>query len=480
MRITPFLYAAKYWALLAMLTLVTGPAQAQYASVDTYIIGATVSNVAVGDLNGDGNLDIVTTSRGIQVLFGQANGKFDAPRTYDATLGGRIALGDVNGDGRLDIVTCQYGSMAGGMVSILLGQGGDNFSSTTSYLIGALNHPVWIALGDVNGDGHLDIVTANYENDTVSVLAGQAGGGFATASYYVGVSGGKPYCVALGDMNGDGLLDIVTTNELANTVSVLLASGGSGFAPAKIYPTGAASNPYGNAQQLALGDVNKDGRLDIVINNSYNVSVLIGEANGNLAPFIPYSIGNHSNTSYAVQLGDMNGDGYLDIVTSSDTNVDILLGQAGGGFAAVQNFSRGNFLSDDCETLALGDLNGDGQLDIVTANGMGNTISVLLSTKAVLATTQPGSALVEAQAVLFPNPVAGSTNLAFTLGKAAHVELIITDALGRTIDTIKAGLLPAGQQNIRWNRQRQAAGIYFFSLRFDGQPAGTRRGVLAE
>jgi hypothetical protein len=81
---------------------------------------------------------------------------------------------------------------------------------------------------------------------------------------------------------------------------------------------------------------------------------------------------------------------------------------------------------------------------------------------------------------LAPNPLAGTTQVTFGLPRAARVELTVTDALGRTIDHIDAGQLAAGAQSVRWNRRNQGAGIYFFRLSFDGQPADTRQGVLTE
>lgn len=81
---------------------------------------------------------------------------------------------------------------------------------------------------------------------------------------------------------------------------------------------------------------------------------------------------------------------------------------------------------------------------------------------------------------LFPNPLASSTSLSFGLPRAARVELLVTDALGRQVDAVDAGLLPAGPQTVRWQRGSQAAGLYFFRLRFDGQPAGTRTAAITE
>ncbi|RZL11082.1 MAG: T9SS type A sorting domain-containing protein, partial [Hymenobacter sp.] len=81
---------------------------------------------------------------------------------------------------------------------------------------------------------------------------------------------------------------------------------------------------------------------------------------------------------------------------------------------------------------------------------------------------------------LFPNPAASATSLSFGLPRAAHVELVVSDALGRTVDKVDAGQLAAGPQTLRWSRHGQAAGLYFFRLSFDGQAAGTRQVALTE
>lgn len=81
---------------------------------------------------------------------------------------------------------------------------------------------------------------------------------------------------------------------------------------------------------------------------------------------------------------------------------------------------------------------------------------------------------------LYPNPLTGAARVSFGLPRAARVQLTVTDALGRTVDRVDAGLRPAGQQSLEWNRKGQTAGIYFFRLSFDGQPAGTRQAVITE
>lgn len=82
--------------------------------------------------------------------------------------------------------------------------------------------------------------------------------------------------------------------------------------------------------------------------------------------------------------------------------------------------------------------------------------------------------------LLAPNPIVGSTQVAFNLPRAAHIELTVTDALGRVVDVQNAGLRPSGPQAIVWQRRQQGAGFYFFTLHYDGQPVGTRRGVLID
>ena len=159
-----------------------------------------------------------------------------------------------------------YGSDS---VSVLLGQSGGGFQTATSYEVGS--GPYSVALGNVNGDTFPDIITANYGSDNVSVLLGQSGGGFQTATSYEVGSG--PYSVALGNVNGDAFPDIITANFFGNTVSVLLGQSGGGFQTATSY--GVGDRP----SSVAVGDVNGDKLPDIITANAYskNVSVLLGQ-----------------------------------------------------------------------------------------------------------------------------------------------------------------------------------------------------------
>lgn len=122
-----------------------------------------------------------------------------------------------------------------------------------------------------------------------------------------------------------------------------------------------------------------------------------------------------------------------------------------------------------------------GAATLVGAIGNGSVaarnIAIAAST-GVITGTRPAE--LATSLTLYPNPLAGATSLSFGLERAARVELFVTDALGRTVDKVDAGLLPTGPQTVRWSRRGQAAGLYFFQLRFDGQPAGTRQAMLTE
>jgi hypothetical protein len=159
----------------------------------------------------------------VSVLLGNGDGTFAAARSFAAgSRPSSVAVADVNGDGLLDLAVANniFGS---GTVSVLLGNGDGTFAAARSFAAGS--RPYSVAVGDVNGDGLLDLAVANYvSSGTVSVLLGNGDGTFRTThiSY---VAGGSPSSVAVGDFNGDGWLDAVTANYGSNDVSILLNDG---------------------------------------------------------------------------------------------------------------------------------------------------------------------------------------------------------------------------------------------------------------
>ena len=230
-----------------------------------------------------------------------------------------------------------------------------------------------LAIGDLDGDGLRDIVTANADG-SISVLSGLLGGGFATAVMHA--VEGSPKDVTLNDMNGDGRSDIVVANRGSGNVSLLLARAGGGFSPAVNYDAG---HSYA-LSAVATGDLNGDGAPDVVVahndqsSSAYSgITVLFGQADGTLA-----APGRHAVAAFpeALVVADFDGDGLTDVATANwgSDSVSILQGLGGGIFAPAANYRT---KVDRPRALAMGDVNGDGRPDLVAANGASASVSVL-------------------------------------------------------------------------------------------------------
>ncbi len=278
--------------------------------------GADPSAAAVGDFNGDGKLDLAVanySSNDVSVLLGNGDGTFQSAVNYGAGAQPlSVAIGDFNGDGKLDFVVANSAWSGGpGSVSVFLGNGDGTFQPAVNS--GAGSNPYSVAVGDFNRDGKLDLVVAdnaiNGGAAGVGVLLGNGDGTFQpTVNYEVG---SNPYSVAVGDFNRDGKLDMAVADSAANGgtsgVSVLLGSGDGTFQPAQIYDSGGSF-----ALSVAVADFNRDGKLDLVVANGSSVGMLLGNGDGTFrAAQVIYDAGN-----YALSVGDFNGDARLDLVVA--------------------------------------------------------------------------------------------------------------------------------------------------------------------
>lgn len=227
-------------------------------------------------------------------------------------------------------------------------------------------NPSDVATGDFNGDGYPDLVTTNQGANTVSILAGDGTGGFGTPVSYA--TGNSPQSVTVGDFNGDGKPDLATANYTSNNISVLLGQGDGTFSASVSYPV------IQNPRAIKTGDFNGDGFADLVTANfvNYSVSVLMGLGDGTFSAKSDFYLG-YKSTS--VDVGDFNGDGKADLVTTNGNNtVSTWLGSGDGTFNPSFSLAVGNIP----QKVTIGDFNRDGKSDLAVANEISMTVSVLL------------------------------------------------------------------------------------------------------
>ena len=335
--------------------------------------GSGPSSVAAGDFNGDGNLDLAVANRNtnnVSVQLGDGSGGFVATTSVDVgSQPNSVIAGDFNGDGKLDLAVANSGSTT---VSVLLGNGSGGF--VTAHFDTGL-HPFSVTSGDFNGDGKLDLATADIGSDsvpgtyTVSVLPGDGLGAFQAATHYQLSS--PPVSVTTGDFNGDGNLDLATAESDSGEVSVLLGNDSGGFSG----PTSFVVGP--SPVSVISGDFNGDGKADLAAAHfsPSKVSVMLGDGSGGFGVHTDFAVG---SAPVSVTVGDFNGDGLVDFAaTNRDVGkIAVLLGDGTGIFAVPTLFPVGVHPN----SVITGDFNNDGRLDLATANNGSGNASVLLNT----------------------------------------------------------------------------------------------------
>ena len=371
--------------------------------------GYDPDSVAVGDLNGDGIPDLVVANCSsnnvtcessptgeVDVLLGNGDGTFQAAVGYGS--GGykalSIEIGDVNGDGYPDLVVanyCQSGNCeSGGEASVLLGNGDGTFQPALSYGSGGY-YAESVAVADFDGDGKLDLVVANYcetqacDNGSASVLMGNGNGTFqAPVSYDSG--GTQANSVVISDLDGDGVPDLVVAQQCPTMdcdfgeVSVLLGNGDGTFRAPVTYSSGGY-----DAHSVAVGDVNGDGRPDLAVGNSCPsgscsggiVGVLLNNGDGTFQAPVTYSTG--GNVLESLAIGDINGDGLADLVVANACETIQKTGNCQtrpGWVSVLLGNSDGTFQTPvgynsggyGGVAVAIADLNGDGRPDLAVTN----------------------------------------------------------------------------------------------------------------
>ena len=349
--------------------------------------GMAPTQVTVADFNSDKKPDLAVVNPGsstfsgaISVLIGNGDGTFQSPVSIPTAFPVAAAIGDLNGDGKADLVVANNtdpgGGGAGGTgsLTVFLGKGDGSFQTGVVLMLNV--GPLSVAIADLNGDGVPDLIAPTTDQNTipgpgsVTVLVGNGDGTFKDPQTYVTGHAGElsTAYVTTGDFNGDGHMDIAISSSSEDTVSVLLGKGDGSFRAQSTFGTG--SSPF----SVVAGDFNGDGQFDLVTPNSSgnSASVLLGNGDGTFQARGVFSVGANPN---AIATGDFNGDGKADLVTVDlYSGASVLLGNGNGTFQQDVVYPSGGI----SYAVVVGDFNGDNKVDLATASANDNTVSVLL------------------------------------------------------------------------------------------------------
>jgi hypothetical protein len=287
-----------------------------------------------------------------------------------------LAVGDLNQDGHLDLVMAREPEL-----SVLLGNGEGGLQPFSRAYAG--QQPDDLAIADINGDGAVDILVANHDTQYLTILLGVGRGTFqpaANSPLYIDVHP-HPHAVEAVDLDGDGVRDLVIDHREGEGLLILRGLGGGRFAnPGMLVEVG--GDPY---RGLAVGDINGDGKPDLVTPNPGEIGVLVNRSGDEIAFARASDV--PAEAPFAVGLGDFNGDGALDILTASgegSTQIELIFGDGSGGFGGGENHSFQ--LARGGKNLVLGDFNGDGIHDAAVASYRSSEVLVLLGGRSEIQT----------------------------------------------------------------------------------------------
>jgi hypothetical protein len=401
---------------------------------------------AAGDFNSDGNIDVLVPASGagnsftgLQVLLGNGTGVLTPQTNNTAAAPYFVAAADINGDGKLDAVGLTSTPNASGSSDLafvtLRGNGDGTFAMPISYVVGTPPPNGYfssdLAMGDTRGTGKPDAVL--YQNGSLYLLANNGDGTFASPVLLDTENGFQSLAVV--DVNGDGKADIVALTATAvtpidntNTLVVYLSNGNGTFAA----PVTLAAS-LADAQDIAVADVNKDGKADIVLlSSSYtagtsSLTSYLGHGDGTFSAGVNSTLGGLYQVSIA--LGDANGDGKPDVLIGAccgNTLASLAFGNGDGTFAANYGLSIGPSTS----AVGFADLNNDGRPDLLLAsnsnlvtslNLFGSTLTAPLTATSTTLTLSP-AAPTAGQSLLFNATVAPTTGSGVPTGTVTFLD----------------------------------------------------------
>jgi len=342
--------------------------------------------VVIADFNADARPDLAVINGNpgeLLVLLNRADGPWEARAAgrmqIGATASGIVAA-DVNGDAKSDLVVCFHDRDE---VAVVLGKQNGEFGSPSLQKVVRRSqgnpHVHNLALADLNGDRHLDVVVAQADDNCIAWALGDGKGGFQPSDRTL-QAGQHPYTITVADFNGDGRPDCASPNAESNDLTIGLNDGSGGF----IAPAERGTNLPQRPLALAAGDMNADGHVDLVCNSDEQqrqITLFIGNGQGGFTRSQTQFTG--PARCYGQVVADINGDGMLDLIAPCIDRSSVLVwvaeNPAGLQFRRVEFETPGT----DSQVLAVGDVNGDGTPDVVSAGWARSTITILMNSHGV-------------------------------------------------------------------------------------------------
>lgn len=346
----------------------------------SYAVGSKPVAVAAADVNGDGNVDLISANSAantLSILTNNGSGVFGSNATYSVgAYPSAVVAVDVNDDGKVDLI-CTHRNASS--LSVLTNNGSGGFALAATYPVGS--GPLWVTAADINGDGKVDLITANWMAYTLSVLTNNGYGVFVSNATLA--AGPYVSSVTTADVNGDGKLDLISAIPAAPTALdelLVHTNNGSGrFITNAYYLVAAGSSPI----SVTAADVNGDGNVDLIAANyrSNSVVVMTNNGSGVFGSNASYSVGVNPNQVVST---DVNGDGKADLISANYTSgtLSVLTNNGYGGFGVWTTLASGKATY----SVAVADINGDGHMDLIAANTNGvssGSLSVFIAVPTV-------------------------------------------------------------------------------------------------
>ena len=450
---------------------------------------------ALGDLDGDGKNDLVTVNvnansisvlRNTSTASGNNKPSFDLKVDFATGANPRaVIIRDVDGDGKLDLIVLNSASAT---ISVLRNTstmgtvGASSFAPKVDFATGSLSSPYSVAVGDLNSDGRPDLVVANLLTNSVSILRNTTTTGSVTPSSFASrvefTTGVYPRYIAITDLDGDGKDDLAIANERANSVSVLrnttVTASLFSFAGKVDFATGSSPNC------VVAGDVDGDGKAELVISNyaSSNVSVLRNTSTpgSNTVSFAAKADFATGINPFCVTLGDADGDGKIDLVTANAgaNTISVLRNTSTAGSLTASSFTgKVDFASSGYPLyVTMGDVSGDGIAEAVAANGATNTVSVfcvnipLPGVTAAAGMQAAGLLKPDDMAVgVYPNPARETVSIALVKLKAPGITLEVFNEAGSIVQRrIINTAKTTGRLVVQLDMHEQPAGVYYVKV----------------